>query len=148
MWCSLCDPTFSRFSRTPTCDRRTQTDGHRPMASTADAHHRAVKIAGPMICDSEWDCVCYFVLKALFSLCFCSWYGAVAEAWAILPAFVRTLVRHISCRVVKLQTRSWTTWRRRWFATSLKVSTPSVDWPSSHARNCRSCTAASNRFAT
>jgi len=27
--CCLCDPTFSRFSRTPTCDRRTdrQTDG-------------------------------------------------------------------------------------------------------------------------
>ena len=27
LWCSLCDPTFKRFSRTPTCDRR--TDGHR-----------------------------------------------------------------------------------------------------------------------
>jgi len=25
MWCSLCDPTFSRFSRTPTCDGRTDT---------------------------------------------------------------------------------------------------------------------------
>ena len=22
MWCCLCDPTFSHFSRTPTCDRR------------------------------------------------------------------------------------------------------------------------------
>jgi len=37
----LCDPTFSRFSRTPTCDRHRHrhrhTDGHRPMASTADA---------------------------------------------------------------------------------------------------------------
>jgi len=39
----LCDPTFSRFSRTPTCDGQTdgqtdrQTDGHRAMASTADA---------------------------------------------------------------------------------------------------------------
>jgi len=33
--------SFSRFSRTPTCDR--QTDRHRPMASTADAWHRAVK---------------------------------------------------------------------------------------------------------
>jgi len=36
-WCYLCDPTFSRFSRTPTCDRHRQTDRHRPMASTADA---------------------------------------------------------------------------------------------------------------
>ena len=26
VWCCLCDPTFSRFSRTPTCDDR-QTDG-------------------------------------------------------------------------------------------------------------------------
>ena len=38
MWCCSCDPLFSRFSRTPTCD--TQTDRHRhrhrPMASTAD----------------------------------------------------------------------------------------------------------------
>jgi len=35
----LCDPTFSRFSRTPTCDGQTdrRTDGHRAMASTADA---------------------------------------------------------------------------------------------------------------
>ena len=43
VWCCLCDPTFSRFSRTPTCDRQTDTDGHRAMASTADAQHRAVK---------------------------------------------------------------------------------------------------------
>ena len=49
MWCCLCDPTFSRFSRTPTCDRETdrqtdgRTDGHRAMASTADAQHHAVK---------------------------------------------------------------------------------------------------------
>ena len=41
--CCSCDPTFSRFSRTPTCDRHRhrQTDTgrhghrHRPMASTA-----------------------------------------------------------------------------------------------------------------
>jgi len=26
VWCCLCDPTFSRFSRTPTCDRHRQTD--------------------------------------------------------------------------------------------------------------------------
>jgi len=30
----LCDPTFSCFSRTPTCDRHR----HRPMVSTADAY--------------------------------------------------------------------------------------------------------------
>ena len=36
----LCDPTFGRFSRTPTCDRL------RPMASTGDAQHRAVKKEG------------------------------------------------------------------------------------------------------
>jgi len=45
--CCLRDPTFCRFSRTPACDRRTQTqtdtDGHRPMVSSADAEHRAVK---------------------------------------------------------------------------------------------------------
>jgi len=41
----LCDPMFSRFSRTPTCDRQTQTDGHIAMASTADAKYRAVKMA-------------------------------------------------------------------------------------------------------
>ena len=44
--CCLCDPTFSRFSRTPTCDGQTdgrmdgQTVGqtrHRAMVSTADA---------------------------------------------------------------------------------------------------------------
>jgi len=29
VWCYLCDPTFSRFSRTPTCDRQTQTDTDR-----------------------------------------------------------------------------------------------------------------------
>ena len=29
--------SFSRFDRTPTCDRRIDTDGHRPTASTADA---------------------------------------------------------------------------------------------------------------
>ena len=30
MWYCLCDPTFSRFSRTPTCDGRTdgRTQGH------------------------------------------------------------------------------------------------------------------------
>ena len=59
VWCCLCDPTFCRFSRTPTCDRHSgsvcvchrhrqtqtdrQTDRHRPMASTADAQHPAVK---------------------------------------------------------------------------------------------------------
>ena len=26
VWCCLCDPAFSRFSRTPTCDRQTQMD--------------------------------------------------------------------------------------------------------------------------
>ena len=41
VWYCLCDPMFSHFSRTPTCDR--QTDGHRAMASTADAEHRAVR---------------------------------------------------------------------------------------------------------
>ena len=35
VWFCLCDPTFSRFSRTRTCDRH--------MASTADAQHRTVK---------------------------------------------------------------------------------------------------------
>ena len=46
VWCCLCYPLFSRFSRTPTCDRQTQTqtDRHRPIASTADAQHRAVII--------------------------------------------------------------------------------------------------------
>ena len=29
VWCCLCDPTFSRFSRTPTCDRQTQRDTDR-----------------------------------------------------------------------------------------------------------------------
>ena len=45
MWCCLCDPTFCRFSRTPACDRQTETDrhGHRPTASTADAKHPTVK---------------------------------------------------------------------------------------------------------
>ena len=46
VWCCLwCDPMFCRFSRTPACDRHRhrQTDGHRPVASTADAQHRAVK---------------------------------------------------------------------------------------------------------
>jgi len=44
--CCLCDPTFSRFSRTPTCvgrtDRQTdrRTDRHRVMANTADAASR------------------------------------------------------------------------------------------------------------
>jgi len=27
VWCCLCDPTFSHFSRTPTCDRQTQVHG-------------------------------------------------------------------------------------------------------------------------
>jgi len=50
--CCLRDLKFSHFSRTPTCDRRAdgrtdgQTDGHGPMASTAYAYHRAVKING------------------------------------------------------------------------------------------------------
>ena len=49
MWCCLSDPTFSRFSRTPTCEGQTdgqtdgRTDAHRSMASTANAQHRAVK---------------------------------------------------------------------------------------------------------
>jgi len=45
VWCCLCNPVFSRFSRIPTCDRQTQTDRHRhrPMDSTTDARHRVVK---------------------------------------------------------------------------------------------------------
>ena len=39
----MCDPTFRRFSRTPTCDRRTdthrQTDRHRAIAYIADRSH-------------------------------------------------------------------------------------------------------------
>jgi len=37
--------SFSRFDRTPTCDRHRHRHGHRhrPTASTADAQHRAVK---------------------------------------------------------------------------------------------------------
>jgi len=33
VWCCLCDPTFSRFSRTPTCDGRAdgQTDTRRQL---------------------------------------------------------------------------------------------------------------------
>jgi len=54
VWCCLCDPTFCRFSRTPTCDRRTRTDRHRPMASTADAYHRAVKITPNLL--FEYQC--------------------------------------------------------------------------------------------
>jgi len=42
VWFCLCDSKFIRFSRTPTCDRQTQTDRHGPMASIADALHRAV----------------------------------------------------------------------------------------------------------
>ena len=37
----FCDPAFSRFSRTPTCDR--QTDKHRAIAFTALVQRRAVK---------------------------------------------------------------------------------------------------------
>ena len=44
VWCYLCDPTFCRFSRTPACDRHRHRHGHMPMASTADAQHRAVKM--------------------------------------------------------------------------------------------------------
>ena len=40
VWCCLCNPLFSRFSRTPTCVRRTRTDRHRPMASTARGNER------------------------------------------------------------------------------------------------------------
>ena len=29
VWCCLCDPMFSRFSITPTCDRHRRTDRHR-----------------------------------------------------------------------------------------------------------------------
>ena len=45
MWCCLLDPRFSRFSRTPTCDRQTDTDtdGNRVIAYTALAWCRAVK---------------------------------------------------------------------------------------------------------
>ena len=35
VWCSLCDP--SHFSRTPTCDRQTDTNGQRPAAGTTHA---------------------------------------------------------------------------------------------------------------
>ena len=57
VWCCLCDPTFCRFSRTPTCDRRTDTDRHRPMASTTDAQHRTVKtnLDFTEARDSEWQ---------------------------------------------------------------------------------------------
>ena len=55
--CCLCDPTFCRFSGTPACDERTQTDRrtdrYRAMASTADAQHRAVKIGEDRTCSSE-----------------------------------------------------------------------------------------------
>jgi len=42
MWCCLCDPSFAVL-----VEHRLVTDtdrhGHRPIASTADAWHRAVK---------------------------------------------------------------------------------------------------------
>jgi len=41
VWCGLHDPMFSRFNRTPTCDR--QTDRHTTMAYTALAWCRVVK---------------------------------------------------------------------------------------------------------
>ena len=52
MWYCSCDPALSRFSRTPTCDGQpdgqtdARTDGHRPMASTADASSRSKNYAG------------------------------------------------------------------------------------------------------
>ena len=47
MWCCLCDPLFSCFSRTPTCDRQTDRHGHRhrPMASTRDSSFLMLKIS-------------------------------------------------------------------------------------------------------
>ena len=38
VWCCLCDPTFSRFSRTPTCDRQTDTDRQRHRQTQTQAH--------------------------------------------------------------------------------------------------------------
>jgi len=51
----LSDPTFSRFSRTPTCDR--QTDRHMTTAYTTLAWRRAVKMAHVHMC----VCVCVCV---------------------------------------------------------------------------------------
>jgi len=41
VWHCLCDPTFSHFTRTPTCDR--QADRHTITACTTLAWHRMVK---------------------------------------------------------------------------------------------------------
>ena len=55
VWCCLCDPTFSRFSRTQTC-KEGEMDRHRAMASTADAQHRAVKtVKSPYLCNRSTD---------------------------------------------------------------------------------------------
>jgi len=53
----LCDPTFSCFSRTPTCDR--QTDRQTTMAHTALAWRRAVKSTGAVspACEKRFDLI-------------------------------------------------------------------------------------------
>jgi len=38
VWCCLYDPTFCHFSRTPACDRQTDTDRRRPMAKKSDTY--------------------------------------------------------------------------------------------------------------
>ena len=44
VWCCLCDPTFCRFSRTPSCDRHGHGHGYTSdVAVTALAQRRAVK---------------------------------------------------------------------------------------------------------
>ena len=56
VWCSFCDPMFSRFSRTLTSDR--QTDGHRPMTGTTDAWHHAVKTNSKLQLFAKFISVC------------------------------------------------------------------------------------------
>jgi len=62
VWCCLCDPTFSRLNRTPTCDRHRQTDTGSWLVPRMQRHFRWLLMTfrgkSPMTklpSLSEWD---------------------------------------------------------------------------------------------
>ena len=66
MWGCLCDPSFSRFSRTPTCDRQTDTDSDTGPWVVARMHSIArwkrYELSAPKLIVGPWHALdmCWF----------------------------------------------------------------------------------------
>jgi len=112
MRCCLHNPTFSRFSRTPTCDR--QSDRHRIIAYTAVAQPRAVIIKLDFLRNKYFETIVFIYansVRFLFLFKQILWRFVVSKATEVYAndlSGVTLLWKYENCKMCAIP-RLWAT---------------------------------------